>query len=308
VLCWGGNDQGQLGDGSNSKRDTATPVGYLRANTASLAAGDNHTCATGTDGTAYCWGANDLGQLGDGTSTDRLYYAQVQGLGGTVVAIEGGYQHTCALLVDSSIQCWGYNQYGQLGNGTTLNRLLPTYVLTSQTCFKVTPASTGSGALPALSPAQSVGCPEGHFLPGQTLFLLAAPNADQRVKSWTNVTAGAPGDNIAHLAMTAADRTVTVAYEACSVLSASHLGLGSDPAIVTPSESNGCAAALFAAGEPIAVRASPAPGWVVARWEGTQNDASTQTVNTVLMPGGAASVRVVYREVARSNYLPVVQR
>jgi hypothetical protein len=114
--------------------------------------------------------------------------------------------------------------------------------------------------------------------------------------------------------MPAADRTVTVAYEACSTLALAHTGQGSDPTVVTPSESPGCPAVSFAAGEPIAVQASPAPGWVVSRWEGTQNDASTQTVNTVLMPGGAASVRVVYREATAPPpdgpriFLPAVER
>ncbi len=92
-----------------------------------VAAGFVHTCAVVSDGTARCWGANDKGQLGDGTTTASVQPVVVAGLA-NVVQISAGAQHSCALLGDGSARCWGYNLQGQLGNGSTTDSRMPSPV------------------------------------------------------------------------------------------------------------------------------------------------------------------------------------
>lgn len=94
---------------------------------ASIANGAFHSCAVNDAGRVYCWGANDRGQLGDGTMVDRNLPTEVPGLSG-VRAVAGGNEHTCALLQGGEVQCWGGNDKGQLGLGDTLSRATPTAV------------------------------------------------------------------------------------------------------------------------------------------------------------------------------------
>ncbi|PKN48103.1 MAG: hypothetical protein CVU59_00365 [Deltaproteobacteria bacterium HGW-Deltaproteobacteria-17] len=96
-------------------------------NWTSIATGGVHTCAIGPDATVWCWGANDYGQLGDGTNLDSLVPVQVTGLTG-VRQIAAGYFHTCAVLEDDSVVCWGSNGTNQLGDLSSQNRSTPVAV------------------------------------------------------------------------------------------------------------------------------------------------------------------------------------
>ena len=115
VKCWGYNSLGQVGDRSNTARNApvAVPLGSGRTATAIHAKG-NHTCAILDDGSLLCWGYNNRGQLGDGTTTRRNTPVAVDlGEGRTATAVAGGGSHTCAILDDESLKCWGYNNHGQ---------------------------------------------------------------------------------------------------------------------------------------------------------------------------------------------------
>jgi alpha-tubulin suppressor-like RCC1 family protein len=117
LWCWGSNGSGQLGDGTNTNSNT--PV-LITSGVSSVALGGYHTCAVKQDGSLWCWGYNYYGQLGDGTSgwgTDKNTPFQIMSSGVSSVAL-GGY-HTCAVKQDGSLWCWGYNYYGQLGDGTS---------------------------------------------------------------------------------------------------------------------------------------------------------------------------------------------
>jgi hypothetical protein len=141
LYCWGYNYHGQLGiDTFGDSAEEPYPVqvkgvggsGYL-TDVSQVSLGDRHTCALKTNGTVYCWGANDIGQLGDNTTTERHTPVQVKGVGGVdyltnVSQISLGYGHACALKTNGTVYCWGYNSSGQLGDNTTTNRYTPVQV------------------------------------------------------------------------------------------------------------------------------------------------------------------------------------
>jgi alpha-tubulin suppressor-like RCC1 family protein len=129
VKCWGRNVRGELGDGTTTERDTPVDVTGLTSRAAAVAAGYVHTCAVTTDGGVKCWGSNSEGQLGDGTTIDRHTPVDVAGLASTAAAVTGGSAHTCALTTGGGVQCWGRNESGQLGDGTTTGRRTPVDVI-----------------------------------------------------------------------------------------------------------------------------------------------------------------------------------
>jgi alpha-tubulin suppressor-like RCC1 family protein len=132
VKCWGNNRAGQLGDGTRTRHRIPVDVSGLTSNGSAISAGSGHTCALTTAGGAKCWGMNGYGELGDGTTTSRLTPVDTTGLTSGVAAIATVGWHTCALTTDGRVKCWGANQYGQLGDGTTTRRLTPINVYFKQ--------------------------------------------------------------------------------------------------------------------------------------------------------------------------------
>ena len=116
--CWGYNADGALGTGNQTASSTPVNVSGLTG-VALIRAGANHTCALTQGGGVKCWGYNSNGQVGDGTvNTTRLTPVDVTGLAIGVVQISLGYAHTCAVTSGGSAKCWGYNPYGQIGDGS----------------------------------------------------------------------------------------------------------------------------------------------------------------------------------------------
>lgn len=142
VVCWGLNNYGQLGDGTTTQRNTPVNVQGLSTGVAAITAGDYHTCALTTGGGIKCWGYNENGQLGDGTTTQRNAPVDVTGLTSGVASITAGYYHTCARTTTGGAKCWGANWHGELGNGTTNDQDTPTPV-------DVTGLSSGVSAIAA---------------------------------------------------------------------------------------------------------------------------------------------------------------
>lgn len=125
VACWGRNHLGQLGLGAADAAAHPTPaiVPNLPAKVVDLAAGAKHTCALLETGRVRCWGANEAGQLGRGFIDPDVHATAEDVLGiDQVSEIDSGDDHTCARRTDGSVWCWGYNEWGQLGDGTTENR------------------------------------------------------------------------------------------------------------------------------------------------------------------------------------------
>lgn len=125
VKCWGLNADGQLGDGTTESAYTPVDVSGLTSGVAAIAAGSTHTCVLTSGGGVKCWGSNDYGQLGDGTTTDRSTPVDVSGFDSGVTAIAAGNNFTCALTNTGGVKCWGSNTSGQLGDGTNEDSLTP---------------------------------------------------------------------------------------------------------------------------------------------------------------------------------------
>ena len=115
VHCWGANSQGQLGNGTTTP--SLAPVVALGPGPTAIAIGRAHGCALFPGGTVQCWGANLDGQLGDGTTTTRLAPVPTVALPGPVTRVAAGAFHTCAIIQDGDLHCWGTNGEGELGVG-----------------------------------------------------------------------------------------------------------------------------------------------------------------------------------------------
>lgn len=128
VSCWGRNDYGQLGNGSTTPQPTPVQAAISGLGvTQAVAAADRHACAITGSGEIRCWGENTYGQLGDGTTAQRMAPIAVNGLTGTR-GVTAGTGHTCAITGSGGVSCWGNNASGQLGDGTTTARTTPTAV------------------------------------------------------------------------------------------------------------------------------------------------------------------------------------
>jgi len=140
LWCWGRNDFGQLGDGTTLTR--LSPVKVLSGVT-KVSAGAYHTCATVTD-SVFCWGNNAHGQLGTGDNLDRHDPTQLPVIvsGDPIVHYGAGADYTCAVLESADLYCWGLNDSGQLGLPlTTFSVSAPTLVMNSLQLERVYPGN-----------------------------------------------------------------------------------------------------------------------------------------------------------------------
>ena len=122
LRCWGLNTHHQLGDGTDVIRETLTVIG-VETDWLTVSAGYNYTCgvrevASSGAGSLWCWGLNDHGQLGDGSTTERTEPTQI-GVGSRWIAVSTGRDHTCAIDLNADLYCWGRNDKGQIGAGSS---------------------------------------------------------------------------------------------------------------------------------------------------------------------------------------------
>ena len=128
LWCWGKNESGNLGNGSTD--NSPVPVEVVGTNWVSLAVGDAHACGIQGDRSLWCWGANGRGQLGNGSTAGSATPVQVGDASWSNVTtdVTSGAAHTCGLRLDNSLWCWGANDDGALGNGSTTDSSVPVKV------------------------------------------------------------------------------------------------------------------------------------------------------------------------------------
>jgi alpha-tubulin suppressor-like RCC1 family protein len=140
VVAWGDNEYGQLGDGTSTGPETCPSAGFSTvpcsrtpvpvsglSGVTAISAGDDHNLALLSNGTVVAWGANNDGQLGDGSTTDSSVPVPVGALSGVTAVSAGGF-HSLALLGNGTVMAWGDNGNGQLGDGTLSNSAVPVAV------------------------------------------------------------------------------------------------------------------------------------------------------------------------------------
>ena len=142
LYCWGDNGQGQLGDGSTN--GSAVPVAVDTSGALAglgikqIAVGGYHACVIASDNQAYCWGYNGSGQLGNGSTANSPVPVPVTTAGTPLAGlslkqISAGKFHTCVIASNDRAYCWGGGLFGELGNNTTANSLVPVAVTTAGT-------------------------------------------------------------------------------------------------------------------------------------------------------------------------------
>ncbi len=161
VYCWGNNGYGQVGDGTTGGSEyyngwsiRSVPVAVVGGlSFAALTAGTFHTCGLTGNGAAYCWGDNEYGQLGDGSTTSYSSVPVAVSGGLTFSALSATYHHTCGVTASGAAYCWGYNGAGQFGDGSSTSSSVPVAVSGGLTFSVVTAGAlhtcgltTGGGA------------------------------------------------------------------------------------------------------------------------------------------------------------------
>lgn len=208
VACWGANASGQLGINTLVTSETAATV-LIDAttpltNVVGLATGSQHACAVRADSSVYCWGENGAGQVGNNTETDQKVAVPVQKSGGIaltgVTQVVAGADHTCALVRDGSVWCWGDNGSGELGVGATPLKsavALPTKVSATKMLTGIRTVATGADVSCAMTTKAALLCwgrnTEGQMGNGTYTNVLFPTAPKIGKKALTNVTQIAMG-------------------------------------------------------------------------------------------------------------------
>lgn len=185
LQCWGRGSNGELGNGASldSKLPVAVSsdtVGFSSANFVDIGAGKNSFCALDTAGAVWCWGRNDFGQVGNGTTTGtQLKAAVVTGVAATALGV--GTTHACAVVSGGGVKCWGGGLYGALGNGASLDSGTPVSVSGLSSVTQVAAGSllscarTSSGQLYCWGNNNSGGLGDGTNTPSSIPKLVSLP-------------------------------------------------------------------------------------------------------------------------------------
>ena len=150
LWLWGVNVNGQIGDNSATTKSSPVQTVTFATNWKQVSCGYQHTAAVKTDGTLWCWGWNNNGQLGDNTSTDRSSPVQTVTAGTNWKQVACGYTFTACTKTDGTLWLWGRNLEGQLGDNTAILKSSPVQTVTYGTNWKNVGISSGSFATSAI--------------------------------------------------------------------------------------------------------------------------------------------------------------
>jgi alpha-tubulin suppressor-like RCC1 family protein len=259
IACWGSNEFGQIGDGSlgnGNNRPVAVQVRDIN-DARMVSVGSTHTCAVRANGTVACWGGNGVGQLGRGFDGDnRPTPDTVPGLE-SVWLVASGHRYSCAVVLFGFVTCWGFNDTGQLGDGSTENSSIPIRIAIAD-LFGNLPATFG-------------------IAPGNGHTCVLGSNGNTFVHCWGQNAAGelgrpatevpqidqtAPVGGIPNTVEVAAGLDRTCILNASDVVfcwgenSAGQLGNGSTQDVVVPTAVGGLAGAVSARGVAAGLRHS----------------------------------------------------
>ena len=204
VYCWGNNDQGQLGNGTNDPTTvlTPTPVTQGLLHFVDISAGMFFTCALASTSQVHCWGANDYGQLGDGTGDSSFVPTPVvQPVGVAFIDIStatvAANVFACALATSGQVYCWGHGANGTLGNGS--NTSSPTPVEVDQGGLHFVSIAVGNGHACALTGGGQAYCwgigNNGRLGDGFLVDRNTPTAVEQTVDGYIPFVALAPGGN-----------------------------------------------------------------------------------------------------------------
>lgn len=225
--CWGSNGNGRLGNGTTNPSLSPSPVltdpGLLTplSDVVDISAGNAHSCARIVDGTARCWGQGNFGKLGAGGTTSFssptpvLISAGGAALSGVAQISAGRGNHTCALIGGGAVRCWGQNNFGQLGNGTTTGT-------GTANSFPVAVLTTPGGA--ELTGATAIAIGTSHscaLMTGGTVRCWGRNSDFGQLGNATNVNSNVPVEVVDPLAGTALTGVVSIAAGAnhtCALL------------------------------------------------------------------------------------------
>ena len=191
VRAWGYNGDGErrrhhlrpLRPGDRERPEPHTGQGL--SGVVELSGGRYHSLAVRTDGSVVAWGGNYYGEVGDGTLTNRTIPVAVTGATSGVVRVSAGGYHSVAFRTDGTVQAWGYNHYGQVGDGTTTDRTSPVTVPGLSQVFQV---SAGGWHTLALDSSTS-----GAYRSGRTCRGLSGNAVTGEVRSRPRRAAGTGG-------------------------------------------------------------------------------------------------------------------
>ena len=297
-VYWGDHDTGEIrranANGSNNQLLFSTTDGVFQPRGLSLYYTSGVTC--------YSLTRTHSGQGSDPTATPN------KSTGCGVGQYVEGESISLSATPAAGWRVAGWSGTNNDGSTSTANTVtMPagnhtvsvTYEQAPITCYSLTRTHSGQGSDPVATPNKSTGCNAGQYVAGEVISLAATPAAGWRVAGWSGTNNDGSTSTANTVTMPAGNRTVSVFYEqipiTCFALTRGHSGQGSDP-VATPNKSTGCGAGQYVAGEVISLAATPAAGWRVAGWSGTNNDGSTSTANTVTMPAGNHAVSVLYEQ------------
>lgn len=144
AYSWGTNTYGMLGVGDTATRHSPTEISGAHTDWLHVGSHGQQGCGirgTGTSGTLYCWGRNNFGAVGDGSTTQRTAPVVVSGGFTDWTQVNGDYDHNCGVRANGRAYCWGYNGEGRLGDGTTTQRDVPTEISGAHTDWKMVAGS-----------------------------------------------------------------------------------------------------------------------------------------------------------------------